>query len=226
VSERFTDRLRSAADPIWSAQHAHPFVRGIGEGTLDVDRFGYWVRQDYRFLIEYCRLFALGAARSPDLATLTRFAELLRATAVTEMSLLRELAAGLGIVDGELESEPMAPTTQAYTDFLVRTAATGDFSELCAALLPCIWGFSEIGLELAKGPRPAEPRLATWIDSYADPEFAALADWCRELVDRLAAGAGPDIRSAMEMAFRTSSRYELAFWDMAWKKERWAVCLS
>ncbi len=223
VTERFTDRLRRDADPIWSAQHAHPFVRGIGDGTLDMDRFRYWVRQDYRFLIDYCRLFALGAARSPDLPTLTRFAELLRTTAVREMSLHRELAAGLGIAEAELEAEPMAPTTQAYTDFLVRTAATGDFSELCAALLPCMWGFSEIGLQLARGPRPTDSRLAAWIDSYADPEFAALANWCRDLVDGLAAGVGPGIRSSMEAAFTTSSRYELAFWEMAWTSERWSV---
>jgi len=223
VSERFSDQLRRVAGPIWQAQHAHPFVRGIGDGTLGIERFEYWVRQDYRFLIEYCRLFAVGAARSPDLATLTKFAELLRSTAVTEMSLHRELAAGLGITEAELEGEPMAPTTQAYTDFLLRTAAMGDFSELCAGLLPCIWGFSEIGLELARGPRPADPRLAAWIASYADPEFAALATWCRELVDGLAAAASPVVRSAMEAAFTTSSRYELAFWEMAWTMERWPV---
>lgn len=223
MTERFTDRLREAVDPIWSAQHAHRFVRGIADGTLGLDRFAYWVRQDYRFLIEYCRLFALGAARAPDLATLTRFADLLLATAVTEMARHRELAAGLGITEAELETEPMAPTTKAYTDFLLRTAATGDFAELCAALLPCMWGFSELGLELARGPQPTEPRFAAWIQAYADPEFAELAEWCRDLVDKLAAGAGPGVRSAMAAAFTISSRYELAFWEMAWTLERWPV---
>ena len=223
MTARFSDHLRRAADPIWSAQHAHPFIRAIGDGTLEEDRFAYWIRQDYRFLIEYCRLFALAAARAPDLSTLTRFAELLRATAVTEMSLHRRLAAEVGIADSELEAEPMAPTTQAYTDFLVRTAATADFSQLCAALLPCMWGFSEIGLELARRGRPADARLAAWIDSYADPEFAALAVWCRDLVDGHAAAASPANQAAMEAAFLTSSRYELAFWEMAWTLERWPI---
>ena len=223
MTERFTDHLRSAAAPIWDAQLSHPFVRGIGDGTLDRARFEHWVRQDYRFLIEYCRLFALAAARSPDLATLTRFAELLRSTAVTEMSLHREAAAGLGISEAELEREPMAPTTQAYTDFLVRAASTGDFTELAAALLPCMWGYSEIGLALAGGPRPAQPWLAAWIDSYADADFAELAAWCRELVDRLAASASQATRASMEAAFMTSSRYELAFWEMGWRLERWPI---
>ena len=223
MTERFTNHLRCAAGGIWSAQLSHPFVRGIGDGTLDRARFEHWVRQDYRFLIEYCRLFALAAARSPDLPALIRFAELLRATAVTEMSLHREVAAGLGISEAKLEREPMAPTTQAYTDFLVRTAATGDFAELAAALLPCMWGYSEIGIALARGPRPAQPWLAAWIDSYADADFAELAAWCRDLVDGLAASASRATLASMEAAFITSSRYELAFWEMAWRLERWPI---
>jgi thiaminase/transcriptional activator TenA len=115
----------------------------------------------------------------------------------------------------------MAPTTRGYTDFLLRVAATGDFAELASALLPCMWGFSEIGLRLAGLPRPADARYAAWIEMYADPEFAALAGWCRELVDRLAADAGPAARDRMATAFVTSSRYELAFWQMAWTLERW-----
>lgn len=210
----FSAELRAAADPIWRAQHEHPFVRGIGDGTVDLERFKRWVRQDYRFLIDYCRVFGLAAARAPDLETLRRFAELLRATAATEMDLHRAYAAQFGITDEELEGEEPSPVTRAYTDFLLRTAALGDFAELAAALLPCVWGFNEIGLRLAERGRPADPRCAAWIDAYASPEFGTLAAWCRELVDRLAAGAGPEARARMRDAFLASSRHELAFWDV------------
>jgi thiaminase/transcriptional activator TenA len=210
----FSADLRRAADSIWEAQHQHPFVRGIGDGTVDVERFKRWLRQDYLFLVEYCRVFALAAARSPDLATLRRFADLLQATAVTEMDLHRAYAAGFGITAEELEAEPMADVTRGYTDFLLRRAALGDFAELAAALLPCMWGYSEIGQRLAERGRPADERCAAWIDAYADPEFAELAAWCRDLVDRQAADAGPAVRDRMREAFLVSSRYELAFWDV------------
>ncbi len=221
MAERFTDRLRRAADPIWEAQHRHPFVRGIGDGTLELERFAYWVRQDYLFLIEYARLFGLAAARAPDLETMGRMADLLRATLETEMELHRGYAAQFGISTGELERETATPTTRGYTDFLLRVAAMGDFAELAAALLPCMWGFSEVGRRLAEGDRPADSRYAAWIDMYADPEFAALAEWCRELVDRLADGASAEGRRRMEEAFLTSSRYELAFWEAADVMESW-----
>jgi thiaminase (transcriptional activator TenA) len=223
MTERFSDHLRRLAEPVWRAQHEHPFVRGVGDGTLDPERFRHWVRQDYLFLIEYCRLFGLAAARAPDLETLTRFADLLQATARTEMDLHRAYAREFGIAEAELERELMGPTTRAYTDFLLRVAATGDFAELAAALLPCMWGFSEIGQVLARGTRSPEPRYAKWVEMYADPEFAALADWCRELVDRLAAGTSADQRRRMEAAFITSSRYEYQFWNASWRQESWPV---
>ncbi len=217
----FSARLRQLAEPVWQAQHNHPFVRGIGDGSLALERFQFWIRQDYLFLIEYCRLFGLAAARAPDLATLARFADLLQATARTEMSLHRSYAAEFGISDEDLEREEMAPATRAYTDFLIRVAATGDFAELVAALLPCMWGFSEIGQRLAAGGRPGDHRYAAWIETYASPDFAKLARWCRELLDRLAADAGEETRRRMAAAFITSSRYELAFWESAWTEQHW-----
>ena len=221
MAERFTDHLRRLAEPIWAAQHRHPFVRGIGDGTLALERFAFWVRQDYLFLIEYARLFGLAAARAPDLETMGRFAELLRATLETEMALHRGYAEQFGITPAELEREAPAPTTRGYTDFLLRVATLGDFAELAAALLPCMWGFSEIGRHLAEQERPADARYAAWIEMYADPDLAALADWCRDLVDRLAAEGSAATRQRMEAAFLTSSRYELRFWEAADRMEAW-----
>ena len=96
---------------------------GIGDGTRRPRAVSLWVRQDYRFLLEYGRLLALGAARAPDLETMRRLADLCQATVRDEMDLHRSYAREFDISEEELEAEPMAPTTQGYTDFLVRTAA-------------------------------------------------------------------------------------------------------
>jgi thiaminase/transcriptional activator TenA len=223
MAEQLTERLRRTVAPLWDAQYQHPFVRGIGEGTLDLERFKFWVRQDYVFLIEYARVVALAAARSPELKTITRFATLLSETVNTEMRLHRAYAAEFGISNHELEHEAPAPPTRAYADFLLRLASTGDYAELVAALLPCMWGFSEIGIRLAKLPTPADQRYAKWIAMYASPEFAELARWCRELLDEVAAGLPERQWAHLEEIFLTSSRYEWQFWEMAWKQERWPV---
>ncbi len=221
MSERFSDRLYRRARPVWEAQHNHPFVRGIGDGTLEVEKFKFWVRQDYLFLIDYARLLALAVARAPDLDSMRRFADLVQGTLNVEMDLHRSYAAEFGISTAELEAEEKAPTTRGYTDFLLRVAALDEFSGLIAALLPCMWGFSDLGQRLAQGPGPADERYAKWIEMYSSEEFAELAVWCRSLVDRVAAGLPEETLRRMEDAFLTSSRYELLFWEMAWRQERW-----
>jgi thiaminase (transcriptional activator TenA) len=211
--------LRAAAADVWDAQHAHPFVRGVGAGTLDEERFRFYVRQDYRFLIDYGRLLALGAARAPRVAEMRRFAALSRSVLETEMALHVGFAERWGITAEELEAEPAAPATAAYADFLLRTAALGDYAELVAALLPCMWGYAEIGERLAAAGVPDHAGYAAWIAAYADSEFQALAAWARELTDAAGADAGPGAFDRMHAAFRASSEHELAFWESAWRHE-------
>jgi thiaminase/transcriptional activator TenA len=221
MTQSLSSEARAAADSIWEAQLRHPFVRGIGDGSVDRGAFAYWVRQDYAFLIDYARLFSLAAARAPDLTALTTLARLAHETLNTEMSLHRAYAAEFGISEAELEAVEKAPATQAYCDFLLRTAALGDFGELVAALLPCMWGFSEIGLALQARGLPSDSLCRQWIEMYASLEFSELAAWCRDLLDSAAAGAGEAARARLVQAFVTSSRYELRFWDMALAQERW-----
>lgn len=216
----FSEQLKEDCAGIWQAQLEHPVVRGIADGTLPVEMFRRWIRQDYLFLIEYCRLLALAAARAPDLETIARFADLLHSTAGTEMDLHRAYAAEFDVSSADLDREAMAPTTRAYTDFLLRTAAIGDFAELAAALLPCMWAFSDIGQSLAGERSAISNPYSAWVDMYASAEFGELAVWCRDLVDRLAEKAGNSMRNQMRAAFETSSRYELAFWEMVCEGER------
>jgi thiaminase/transcriptional activator TenA len=213
--------LRAAAEEIWDAQHRHPFVRGIGDGTLDLERFRFWIRQDYLFLIEYSRLLALAVARAPDLDTMRRFADLVHDTLHQEMKLHRSYSADLGIPAAALEQEKMAPTTRGYTNYLLRTATVGDFAELVAALLPCMWGFNEIGRHLAEHGIPDDEHYARWIRMYSSDEFTAVVDWLRELTDRISTNLSGASWDRMRDVFLTSSRYELSFWEMAWKMETW-----
>jgi thiaminase/transcriptional activator TenA len=216
-----SERLHQAAAPIWQKTLTHPFVTGLGNGTLPLENFRFYMCQDYVFLIEYSRLLALATAKAPDLDTMGHFANLLDATLNREMALHREFAAQCGISATALAATQAAPTTRAYTNHLVRIAALGNLAETVAALLPCQWGYCEIGQTLARRGKPATvPFYAQWIDMYASSEFAALAAWLRELLDTL--GSTADEERLTEI-FCTSARYEYLFWEMAYRLEHWLV---
>ena len=219
----FTDDLYEAAQGIWAAQAEHPFVRGIGDGSLDPSVFERWVRQDYLYLIEFARVFAWAVTKSDRLESMSWHAAALHLTLNTEMALHREYAGRFGITPAELEAEEMWPTTRAYTDFLVRTAADGDLADLIAALLPCAWGYVFVAERLATAELPADQRYADWVRQYASDEFAEAAAWLRSEMNRLAENAGPEKLHRLTDIFLVSSRYEWQFWEMCWNGEAWEV---
>lgn len=220
----FIDDIEQQTLGLRQAILAHPFIVGVGDGSLDVAKFKHYVTQDYAYLIDYSRVLALASARATDLATMGWFAKLLDETLNVEMGLHRSYCAEFGIAAGELEATEPAPTTIAYTSFLLKTAHQGSFGELVASLLPCQWGYWEIGDHLSRQGEPASaPLYCQWIQTYTTPEFTGLAQEARALADRIGDQAGPAEVAAMGEAYRTSLRFERLFWDMSYNLERWQL---
>ncbi len=214
--------LRSEAAHIWDGWHQHPFIQGIGSGNLKREKFVYWIKQDYLYLIDYSRVFAYAAARARKIKDMQNFARLLDGVLNTEMSLHRDYCAEFGIKEDELETLEKSPTCQAYTDFLVRIAATESLGVTMGALLPCFWGFFEIGLRLKEVGDTSENNLYRhWIEMYSSDEFEELAIWSRELTDELGKEVSREERNIIKQAFITSSKYETKFWNMAEELEEW-----
>ena len=216
-----SEKLRRKTDPIWRKILGHPFVLGIGDGTLSADKFRFYLRQDYLFLVDYSRLLALAVAKAPDLASMGRFAGLLDATLNREMSMHRDLAARLGVGPDDLGRASAAPTTYAYTRHLLEVAASGGLHEITAALLPCQWSYADIGSALARTTASnPHPFYRQWIEMYASEDFAALVGWLRALLDGARGRADED---RLETIFATSARYEYLFWEMAHRMEQWPI---
>jgi thiaminase (transcriptional activator TenA) len=212
----FSDTLLRRAETVRESVFAHPFVQGLGDGSLPVQKFAFYMCQDYLFLIEYCRVFGLATAKGEDLATMARFAELLHSTLGIEMELHRRYATQFGLSRDDLEMSERAPATHAYTSHLLNVAWSGSIGCIAASLLPCQWGYWEIGCRLAQLPGLDDNPYRQWVESYSLAEFGTLACWLRELVDGIAEVAAPAEITRMEREFMASSRYELMFWDMAW----------
>ncbi|MQG33377.1 MAG: thiaminase II [SAR202 cluster bacterium] len=213
----FIADIEERTRPMRDAILAHPFVTGVGDGTLDVERFKRYVTQDYVYLIEYSRVLALASAKAPALEDMSWFAGLLDETLNQEMALHRSYCQEFGITTQELEATEPEPATLAYTNFLLKTAYQGSFGELAASLLPCQWGYWEIGDHLLKQGLPKNaPLYAQWIEMYTSEEFAGLAHHIRDMTDRIGEDASPTELAAMAQAYTNSIRFEHSFWDMSY----------
>jgi thiaminase/transcriptional activator TenA len=224
AADSLSDRNRAKAAGIWRRELEHPFVRGLGDGSLAIDKFRFYLEQDYVFLIEYCRVFALASAKARDLETMNLFAGLLGDTLKVEMQLHRDYCKRLGIEASALENAQPAPVTHAYTRHLLTAAYAGTITEIVAAVLPCQLGYAEIAAALAReGRGGGNSFYAEWIATYTSREFTDGAQRLVQLLDNLADGLPQRETDHLEDLFLTSSRYEYLFWEMSWTGATWPI---
>ncbi len=227
MSKLFTDQLWERVEPIWQSYLEHPFVKGLGEGWLEQDKFRHWLKQDYVYLIEYSRLFALGSAKAPDLKTMMMFAKLLHGTLDMEMDLHRQYASKFGITSDELESTKAAATTTAYTSYMLNVSQLGGVENVVASVLACAWSYNFIGKELATWSGALEHEFyGNWVQMYSSDEFTELAADCKNLINEIAKDKPVrDLKELEEIIVKTSL-FEYMFWEMAEKREEWPVGLD
>lgn len=218
----FCEEVRKECDDFWQGSFEHPFVKGIADGTLPLDVFRFYVKQDSYYLSHFAKIQSLGAAKAPNLATTKAFAEHALATCEAELSLHELFMNMLGVTDQELTEFQPSPTAYAYVSHMYRCAFTGDLADLLAGLLPCYWLYFEIG-ERLKDAKPDQPIYDRWIQTYGSEWFAEKVKEQINRMNELAEGLSPARRTELKEHFRKSSYYEWNFWDMAWRQEEWLI---
>ncbi len=210
------DQLRRGAGPLWTAFIEHSFVRGLGDGTLPTAAFRRYLMQDYLFLIQFARAYALAGFKANRLTDL-RAASAGFAAILDELPLHVSFCAEWGLDEAGMAAEPEALETVAYTRFVLDCGAAGDLLDLYVALAPCVLGYAEIGPRLAAGQASGNP-YASWVATYAGPDYQAASNLARGTLDRLWAERGSEARAAaLQATFDTAVRLETAFWDMGWR---------
>ncbi|MFC2947035.1 thiaminase II [Virgibacillus sediminis] len=222
---RFSEELRKEANPIWEASFSHPFIKELGEGTLPLECFRYYVMQDAYYLSHFAKAQSIGAAKAQDFYTTSRMASHAQGSYEAEMGLHETFYKMLKITDQEQENFIPAPTAYAYTSHLHRASYNGHLGDIIAAILPCYWLYYEIG-ERLKGSKPEEPVYQKWMDAYG-------SDWFKESVmeqidrlDAIAEEVTKQDRARMKEHFMISSQYEYSFWEMAYRMENWPIAVE
>lgn len=210
------DRLKAAVAADWQSYVDHDFVRRMGAGTLPQEAFRTYLVQDYLFLIQFARAYALATYKSRTLADI-KVTQAGLSAILDEMDLHVRLCGRWGLSPDEIEAAPEHQATIAYTRFVLDCGAAGDLLDLHVALAPCVIGYAEIGRNLApngidaRGDHP----YREWIAEYAGETYQGVADNARRHLDDLAARAMTERRfTELATLFGKASRLEADFWQM------------
>src|SRR5436309_4480864 len=216
----FFERLKTAAAPEWRAYTEHPFTEGLADGSLTEAAFRHYLVQDYLFLIEFARAYALSVYKSPSLADMRDAASGLSAILDVEMNLHIKLCAGWGLSAADLEQAPPAVEMLAYTRYVLDAGMRGDLLALKVALAPCVIGYAEIATRLAARPNAlaATNPYGVWIAEYAGAAYQEVAAKARAHLEHVAGLYATPAPEAEPLAIlREATRLEADFWEMGWR---------
>ncbi len=217
-----SDRILAGSENIWEAFHSHPFVRGIADGTLSVEKFRHFMIQDYLYLLEYAKVFSVGAAKAEDPEIMRTFSGYVAQILSGEMDIHRGYMERLGISLSEAEGAEPALDNLSYTSYMLRIVYEGGPAEVCAAILPCAVSYEEVARKMVRENPDcaAHPFFGEWIRGYASAAYHDENEALKRITDRAAKECGEaQIRRLIRIG-QICSRYEGTFWDMAWELRR------
>jgi thiaminase (transcriptional activator TenA) len=224
VRLRPSDALLESAMPIWKTILEHPFLRDLRDGSLPLETFRFYIKQDWLYIQERISQWAILAGRCQDPDVRRSLALLLDNVARLEPAAFHLKHAPALEIDLEHVDWEMNAANWAYTSHETAAVYSGGAAEGLAALLPCPLVYQFVGKHLmGEGRLPSNPFYADWIAFYG----SGLGDPRREtllsLYDRLAVSADQPTLARCERNFLISSRYEWQFWDAAYRRETWPI---
>ncbi len=212
------ERLLDATKEIWNSYYEHPFVKGIEDGTLDKEKFRYYIMQDFLYLQEYVKTFAIGVAKAKSNETTQAFSNYITLLTGSEMDIHHGYMGKFGVTQEELDQIPRALDNLSYTSYMLRVAYEETEVEILAAILSCGYSYELIAKNMVKNNPDCVNHefYGDWITGYSSDGYAAGNTIFMDLLNRLTENYTEEQLQHLTDIFVACSRYEYLFWDFSW----------
>lgn len=215
------ERLLNSAKDIWEMYNEHKFVLGIQNGTLDKEKFRYYIIQDYLYLEEYAKTFAIGVAKAKSLKISNLFAKYIFVMN-GELNVHKGYLARLGVTQEEIDNSTRSLDNLSYTSYMLRVAYEEGEAEILAAILACAYSYEVIAKNIVKNNPDSinNDFYGDWIKGYSSNEYSEGNKILLAEINNLTENYTENQIQHLVDIFVACSRYELAFWEMSWKMSK------
>lgn len=217
---KVSKRLYNSIIDLWDKYNEHPFVKGLADGTLPLEKFQFFMIQDHLYLMQYAKVFALGVLKAKNESDMRLFSGLIAATLDTENALHQDYLRRLNISQEMIAQAKPSIVTDSYTNYMIAIAEKEGLGELMAAVLSCSWSYKLIGDFMEKFPGATEQEFyGEWVNMYISDGYRSANQLMIDMVDRLTEGYTEQQIQNLEHIVYVCSQYEYMFWDMAWNEK-------
>jgi len=213
----FARGLKDRAAKVWEDGYNHPFVQEIGKGTLDKGKFQFYLLQDYQYLLQYAKVFALATVKADNEAMMTLLTNIQHSILAQEMGMHRQYMAGFGVSHEQMLAVKPSLYNRTYTANMLAVGQTGGLAEILATVFPCAWTYCDYARRLNEqyGDRLEDNFYKTWIENYASFDFAESFEWFYDAIDEMVERMTIARQERVAEIFVSSVEFEYLFWDMS-----------
>ena len=216
-----TDYLFESAKHIWDEYLEHDFLKEMGEGILDKEKFRNYLIQDYLYLKEYAKVYSMALVKSENMKQMKFLQQSINGILEEESANHIWYLKNFGEEIGELEKYEVKEANESYTSYMKSIALTGDLQEIMIGVLPCAWSYYYIGKRLSQiyKDKLKENFYKEWIESYSSEEYYQVAKKNIEFVNEICKDIDDKKKEKLKEIFIKASIHEMRFWDMAYEEE-------
>lgn len=216
ASERIYDKFKD----VWTKYNEHPFILGLADGSLPVEKFKFFIVQDHLYLMQYAKVFAIGMVKARKEEDIRAFASMIPGSLDVEDGIHQTYLPKLGLTTADLAKAKSSIVTDSYTNYMISIALKEGIAEIMAAVLTCSWTYKLIGdfleqHETAKG----QEFYGEWVRQYMSEEYRVANDRMIDFFDELTDGLSEEDLVNIENIIDDCTQYEYMFWDMAWNEK-------
>jgi len=212
MTERFTETLRQASEPLWSQATDHRFVRELLSGAVSDAVMARYLIQDHRFLDAFLTLLGAAVATTDSFEARLRFGRFIGMVSGEENTYFLRAFDALGVTAAERAQRPDTQATAGFKAIMQEAAATRSYAAALAVLNVAEWLYLDWATK-ATAPLPQNFVHAEWITLHDNPDFRDFVAFLHAELDRV----GPAEEALSRDFFLRAVALEHAFFDSAYE---------
>ncbi|KAJ2969769.1 hypothetical protein NQ176_g8497 [Zarea fungicola] len=208
---------RPDVQAVWKEFVHHPFVMGLGNGSLPLESFKGYIIQDYIYLVHFARANALAAYKTKNIGDIKRSSDIV-GHIVHEMDLHINYCKTFNISEEEIQGTEELQACTAYTRYVLDIGQSEDWLALQMALAPCLLGYGAVADMLLAHPdtvRDAETNIYwPWIENYGAADYVEAVRLGSDLIEKSISLCSPSRIEELVKIFIHGTKMEIGFWEM------------
>lgn len=211
----FTQRTFLKIGPLYEQIRQHLFLKELVTGELSSEKFAFYIKQDYLYLLERAKAFSILAAKAPN----HKLADYLTALSKSALEGAENLFAKYDLPPPTEDDLQKTPACKLYIEDMLKTVSEQSFNKGLVSLFACTLIYQKIGESL--NPNSICPKsYRLWIETYSSPERRKRVEVYIDIVDQIVATSSYKEFQILQAVFCRASELEYNFWDDAYHLRR------